>query len=296
MIAGIIFPSPELPPDSATVTAYLRALDGLGYGCLIAYDHVVGVDPAAHPGWSGRYSLSDVFAEPFVLLAYAAGITRLELATGVLNLPQRNAVLVAKQAAQLDVLSAGRLRLGVGIGWSEPEMRALGARPEGRNDRMLAQIELLRRLWTEESVTYTDAGHELLGVGLNPPPVQRPIPVWLGAGVSDSALRRVARMADGWIPRPHLTPEDVIAGARRLAEFAADAGRAPESVGVEVITYFNPADPGRFTDQIAQWHAHGITRVAVNTMHCGLRGEGAHISAATAAITILQASTGSGVT
>jgi probable F420-dependent oxidoreductase len=291
VIAGIIFPSPEIPSDTAAVTAYLRALDALGYDGLIAYDHVVGVDPAAHPGWSGRYSLGDAFAEPFVLLAYAAGLTRLELATGVLNLPQRNTVLVAKQAAQLDVLSAGRLRLGVGTGWSEPEMRALGALPEGRNDRMLAQVDLLRRLWTEKSVTHAGADGELVGVGLNPRPVQRPIPVWFGAGVTDGALRRVARTADGWIPRPHLGPQDVVAGARRLGEFAAEAGRAPDSVGVEVITYFDPADPGRFADQITWWRAHGIARVAVNTMHCGLRGEGAHLEAAAAALAILQAPT-----
>ena len=180
MRVGVVFPQTELGGDAGAVRAYARGVEQLGYAHLLAYDHVVGADPAIHQGWNGPYDVHTTFHEPFVLFGYLAAITTLELVTGIIILPQRQTVLVAKQAAEVDLLTRGHLRFGIGIGWNSVEYEALGKDFTNRGVRSEEQVALLRRLWTEQTVTHESANERITGAGIAPLPVQRPIPMWLG--------------------------------------------------------------------------------------------------------------------
>src|SRR5947209_9871610 len=200
MRIGVVFPQTEIGADAGAVRAYAEHVEGLGFAYLLAYDHVVGADPAVHLGWKGPYDVHSTFHEPLVTFGYLAAITStLELVTGVLILPQRQTVLVAKQAAEVDLLSGGRLRVGVGLGWNAVEYEALGEDISTRGKRCEEQVALMRRLWSEPSVTYSGRYHRVTGAGLAPLPLQRPIPVWFGAS-SPPALRRAGRLGGGWVP------------------------------------------------------------------------------------------------
>jgi probable F420-dependent oxidoreductase len=192
MRIGVVFPQTEIGPEAAAVRAYGERVQALGFTHILAYDHVVGADPAAHPGWRGPYDLKSTFHEPFVVFGYLAAVTSLELVTGIIILPQRQTVLVAKQAAEVDLLTRGKFRLGVGLGWNPVEYEALGKDFATRGRRLGEQIDLMRRLWTEPSVTHAGTHERVTGAGLAPLPVQRPIPVWIGA-MSAPAYRRIGR-------------------------------------------------------------------------------------------------------
>ena len=187
MKLGVVFPQTEIGSDPAGVREYAQAAEAMGYNHVIAFDHVLGANAESRPGWSGAYRHTDSFHEPFVLYGFLAGVTNdIELVTAVIILPQRQTALVAKQAAAVDVLSNGRLRLGVGIGWNAVEYEALGENFGDRGRRSEEQIELMRRLWTEDLITYEGRWHKITDAGLNPLPVQQPIPVWFGgAGATD---------------------------------------------------------------------------------------------------------------
>src|SRR5512137_2052178 len=199
MQIGLVFPQTEIGNDPAAIRDYAQTAEGLGFSHLLAYEHVLGANPQRPGGWSGPYTYQTPFHEVFVLFGYLAALTqRLELVSGILILPQRQTVLAAKQAASLDVLSGGRLRLGVGLGWNEVEYAALNENFHNRGRRIEEQVALLRRLWTEPLVTFNGEWHTIPDAGLNPLPVQQPIPVWFG-GSAEAALERIARLADGWI-------------------------------------------------------------------------------------------------
>src|SRR6478752_8608936 len=149
MQIGAVFPQTEIGPDPGAVRAYAARVQELGFAHILAYDHVVGADPKVHTDWRGPYDLDTTFHEPLVLFGFLAAITTVELVTGVIILPQRQTVLVAKQAAEVDLLSQGRLRLGVGLGWNAVEYEALGENFTNRGRRLGEQVELMRRLWTE---------------------------------------------------------------------------------------------------------------------------------------------------
>ena len=200
MQIGVVYPQTELPTDPGTVRAYAQKVEELGYGHILAYDHVLGADPTAHPGWSGPYDIGTTFHEPLVLYGYLAAVTSLELVTGVIISPQRQTALLAKQAAEVDILAEGRFRLGLGVGWNAVEYEALGQGFTTRGQREEEQVGLLRRLWTERAVTHEGRFDRVSGAGLAPLPVQRPIPIWLG-GQSTVAYRRIGRLADGWFPQ-----------------------------------------------------------------------------------------------
>src|SRR5438132_4951635 len=168
-------------------------------GTVEIYDHVLGADPAVHARWNGPYDVDTTFHEPLVFYGFLAAITQLELVTGILVAPQRQTALLAKQAAEVDILSEGRFRLGIGVGWNPVEYQALGQSFSTRGEREEEQIGLLRRLWTERSVTHEGKSDRIIGAGLAPMPIQRPIPIWLG-GVSPVAYRRMGEFADGWFP------------------------------------------------------------------------------------------------
>jgi probable F420-dependent oxidoreductase len=276
MRIGVVFPQTEIGPDAGAVRAYALRAEELGFRHVLAYDHVVGADPAVHRGWQGPYDVATTFHEPLVLFGYLAGITSLELVTGIIILPQRQTVLVAKQAAEVDLLSGGRFRLGIGLGWNAVEYEALGQEFSNRGRRVEEQVELLRRLWTERSVSFHGRDHRVTGAGLAPLPLQRPIPVWFGAQ-SDRAYRRVGRLADGWFPQ--VPPGPRLDQARGVVErAAAEAGRDPADIGMEGRATWR-GSPETLAEQIRAWHAAGGTHLSVNTMGAGLRSVDEHLAA-----------------
>ncbi|OFB37345.1 LLM class F420-dependent oxidoreductase [Mycolicibacterium sp. (ex Dasyatis americana)] len=276
MRIGVVFPQTELGGDPGAVRAYGQRVEELGFTHILAYDHVVGADPAVHRDWSGPYDLYTTFHEPMVMFGYLAAVTSLELVTGVVILPQRQAVLVAKQAAEVDLLTGGRLRLGVGLGWNQVEYEALGEDFGNRGKRSEEQVELMRRLWTESSVTFEGRYHRVTGAGLAPLPVQRPIPVWFG-GSSARALERAGRLADGWFPM--VAPGVELEEARARVERAAvSAERDPATIGMEGRVAW-AGDPDKTAADIAAWADAGATHVTVNTMGAGLRTVDEHLAA-----------------
>ncbi|MFW6074426.1 MAG: LLM class F420-dependent oxidoreductase, partial [Chloroflexota bacterium] len=201
MRIGVVFPQTEIGPDAGAVKAYAQAAEDLGYDHLLAYDHVLGASTKNRPDFRGPYTSESLFHEVFVLFGFLAGLTeRIEFATGILILPQRQTVLVAKQAAEVDRLSDGRLRLGIGVGWNEVEYIGLNENFRNRGKRSEEQIEVMRQLWTNEVVDFEGRWHRIPEAGIKPLPVQQPIPVWIG-GYAPVTMRRIGRMADGWIPR-----------------------------------------------------------------------------------------------
>ncbi|MGO9874036.1 MAG: LLM class F420-dependent oxidoreductase, partial [Acidimicrobiia bacterium] len=218
MKIGVVFPQTEIGADPGAVRAYVRRVEELGFEHLLAYDHVLGADPQVHTPWRGPYDVDTTFHEPFVLFGYIAALTSLELVTGIIILPQRQTALVAKQAAEVDLLTGGRFRLGVGLGWNAVEYEALGADFSNRGRRVGEQIEVMRSLWTQRSVTHDGTYEHVTAAGLAPLPVQRPIPVWFGAA-SEPAYRRAGRLADGWFPQ--VAPGPALDAARAIVDQAA---------------------------------------------------------------------------
>jgi len=276
---GVVFPQTEIGSDPAAIRDYAQAAEDLGYNYLLAYDHVLGANPERPGGWRGPYTHRETFHEVFTLFAYLAGLTtKLHFATGILILPQRQTALVAKQAAQVDVLSGGRLRLGIGIGWNQVEYTALGEKFTNRGKRSEEQIQVLRELWTKPLVTFESAYHQIPDAGLNPLPVQRPIPIWFGGG-ADTVMERMARLGDGWIanamPRDHAQAlVDTLHGHLQAA------GRRPQDFGIDVRLAWKPEQsPEDRASFIAFWQGLGATHLGLNTMGAGLASPQAHIDA-----------------
>ena len=247
----------------------------LGYDHLVAYDHVLGANTASRPDWQGPYTSLSMFHEPFVLFGYLAGVTStLELVTAVIILPQRQTALVAKQAACIDVISRGRLRLGIGTGWNAVEYDALNEDFSNRGLRSEEQIDVLRKLWADETVTFNGKWHQIEDAGINPLPESRSIPVWLG-GMAPQVIERVGRIADGWFPffNPNLGEQ-----LKEVHRFAELAGRDPASIGIECMAPL--ADAGnQARDQLKNLQDIGVTHSAVVTMNAGLVGAQQHIDA-----------------
>lgn len=276
MKIGVVFPQTEIGANVAAVRAYAEGVDALGFTHLLAYDHVLGADPAVHQGWSGPYDVRTTFHEPMVLFGYLAAATSLELMTGIIILPQRQTALVAKQAAEVDLLTRGRFRLGIGLGWNAVEYEALGRNFSDRGTRVVEQVALLRRLWTEQTVTY-ESGHEkVTGAGLAPLPIQRPIPIWFGAR-TPVALRRAGRLADGWLPQ--MAPGPDLDQARAIVERGAvEAGRDPSSLGMEGRVGWGEGGSEQLVELIGSWREAGASHVAINTMGAGLGSVEGHLS------------------
>jgi len=276
MRTGVVFPQTELGGDPGAVRAYGQRVEELGFTHILAYDHVLGADPAVHRDWQGPYDVRTTFHEPFVMFGYLAGLTSVELVTGVIILPQRQTALVAKQAAEVDLLTGGQFRLGIGLGWNAVEYEALGEDFSNRGRRSEEQVEVMRRLWTEQSVTLNGRYHRLTGAGLAPLPVQRPIPVWFGAA-SSRALERAGRLGDGWFPM--MEPGPGLDHAREQVHRAAlAAGRDPAGLGMEGrVTWSGDAD--KVSEDLSAWAAAGATHISVNTMGAGLRSVDEHLGA-----------------
>jgi probable F420-dependent oxidoreductase len=276
MQIGVVFPQTEIGPDGGAVRSYGQRAEELGFRHVLAYDHVLGADRAVHRGWDRPYDSATTFHEPLVMFGFLAALTSLELVTGIIILPQRQTALVAKQAAEVDLLSGGRLRLGVGLGWNYVEYEALGQDFATRGRRIEEQVALMRQLWTEPSLSYAGAFDRITGAGIAPLPVQRPIPVWFGAQ-SAPAYRRAGRLADGWFPQVQPGPE--LDQARAVVSQAAtEAGRDPATLGMEGrITW--RGDAGELAGQAARWQDAGASHVSINTMGAGLATLDDHLAA-----------------
>lgn len=265
MKIGVVFPQTEIGPDAGGVRAFAQAVEDLGYNHLLAYDHVLGANEASRPGWSGAYSSESLFHEIFVLFSYLAGITeKIEFVTGVLILPQRQTALVAKQAASLDRLSGGRLRLGIGVGWNDVEYVALNENFHDRGRRSEEQIAVMRRLWTNEVVEFEGRWHHIPDAGIKPLPVQQPIPVWIG-GYIDATMKRIGRIGDGWFPRG-LPGEQLEADLQTIAEAAREAGRDSADIGMEGRISLTQLPESEWASTTESWRAAGATHMSIVTM------------------------------
>ncbi len=281
---GALFPQTELGTDAIAARDFAQAAEGLGYTHLLAYEHVLGAHIERPDRRGGRwpYTYRDSFLEPLTLFSYLAGVTqRLGLVTAILILPQRQTVLVAKQTATLDVLSGGRLRLAVGTGWNPVEYEALGENFHNRGKRLEEQVAVLRALWTQELVTFEGRWHRVVDAGLNPLPVQRPIPIWMGGWV-DAVLRRVAKLGDGWIVSGRPTPE-IMASVGKLREYARAEGRDPAAIGLQGAVVHRGTTPDERQRDFATWQKLGVTHITINTMGAGLTSATEHIAALQAA-------------
>jgi probable F420-dependent oxidoreductase len=267
---------------------FAQAAEELGYDHLLTYEHVLGASTEHRPGWQRPYGDThraytdrDMFHEPFVLFGYLGAVTRrIEMVTGVLILPQRQTALVAKQAAEVDVLTGGRLRLGVGIGWNRVEYEALGEEFSNKAKKVEEQILVLRSLWTEPVVDFQGRYHRIAWAGINPLPVQRPIPIWMGGGtdtVQDVVLERVGRLADGWLSqmKPGEAARETVA---KLREFASAAGRDPNSLGIEPRLNLREVEPASWGRYIEEWRELGATHISISALGMGLADARAHIA------------------
>ncbi len=262
---GAVFPQTEIGNRIADIRAFATGSESMGYRHLLAYDHVVGGSLAAHEKLRNRYTDKSPFHEVFVLLGYlAAATSSLELVTGVLILPQRQTVLVAKQAAAVDLLSEGRLRLGVGIGWNDIEYQALNESFSNRARRFEEQIELLRALWSDEVISFAGTWHTIDNAGIQPLPAQRPIPIWIGAS-AEAAIRRAARLADGFFPNARKI-EDHQAQLAILHDELDRAGRSRESFGLEPRITLADGGPDDWRQWFSWWREQGATHLTMNTM------------------------------
>ena len=278
MKIGVVFPQTEFKPDPIAVRDYAQTVEGLGFSHMHAYDHVLGVNPERPGGWKGPYTFMHPFFEPFILFSYLAGLTqKIEFDTGILILPQRQIALVAKQAATLDVLSNGRLRLGVGNGWNEIEYTALGENFHNRGKRMEEQVALMRLLWTQPLVKFAGRWHNIPDAGINPLPIQRPIPIWFG-GYDDRVLRRMTQLGDGWI-LGFRSIEQAYPAMDKLNLYLEEAGRDRASFGIDSRLNLSQIGPEGWTSFIRTWEELGATHLTVNTMGCGYETTSDHIKA-----------------
>jgi probable F420-dependent oxidoreductase len=278
MKIGVVFPQIEFPPDPIAVRDYAQAVEGMGYTHIYIYDHILGANPDRPGGWRGPYTYENPFFEPFAFYSYLAGLTtRIGFATGIVILPQRQTALVAKQAATLDVLSHGRLRLGVALGWNEVEYLAQGENFHNRGKRLEEQVQLLRLLWTQPLVKFEGRYHHIADAGINPLPLQRPIPIWIGGSV-DAALRRIARIGDGWMANVR-TIEQARPAVEKLNQYLEGAGRDRASFGIDARLNASLIIKENWINFVKLWEELGATHLSINTMSCGYETPSAHITA-----------------
>jgi probable F420-dependent oxidoreductase len=281
MQIGVIFPQTEIGESRDGLRRYATGVESLGFSHLLAYDHVLGADPEVHSPWTGAYNIDTTFHEVFVLFGYLSAVCSLELVSGIIILPQRQSALVAKQAAEVDILTGGHFRLGVGLGWNSVEYEALGKDFHSRGRRLSEQVQLIRRLTSERSVSFKGVYETVTGAGLSPLPVQRPLPIWFGAN-SPPALRRVGRLADGWFPQAQ--PGAGLEEAKAIVDEAARAARRdPTTIGMEGRLTADPADLEQFSAGLESWKRAGATHLTINTMRLGLEGVEAHLEVLEAA-------------
>ena len=263
MKLGVTLPLIDVGGEPDTARQFAQAAEKLGYDHLALPDHVLGVNAANRPEYKNRNTSKDLFHDPFVLFGYLAGCTKtIGFSTQVLILAQRQTVLVAKQAASLDVLSGGRFRLGVGVGWNKAEFIGLNEDFSNRGKRSEEQVRLMKALWAEPHVTFKGTWHTVDDAGINPLPPKRAIPLWFG-GHEDVTLRRIARWGDGWIMLAHPPGDEARAEFAKLRALTKEAGRDPAAIGLEVWTAA-VGEPPAWRDEAKLWEDHGVTHITLN--------------------------------
>jgi len=268
---GTLIPQGDISGAPATIREFAQAAEDLGYDYLAAADHVLGVNVESRPDWGDRNTSADWFHDPFVLFGFLAGFSKLEFSTGVLILAQRQAVLVAKQAACLDVLSPGRFRLGVGVGWNPVEFTGLNENFNDRGRRSEEQVQVMQALWAAPHVTFNGRWHRIEDAGINPHPPAGRIPVWFG-GHHDRTLRRIARWGDGWMMLAYPAGAEAVAEFDKMRRYAEQAGREAGSLGIEIWTSTAGGNEKDWRDELLFWKRAGVTHVTVASTH----GRGIH--------------------
>jgi probable F420-dependent oxidoreductase len=264
---GAVLPHNEIGTDPGAIVAYLRGLEELGVANLLAYDHVLGADPDRPGGWNGPYDKDVAFHEPLTFFAFAAGVVpTLQFVSAVMILPQRQTALVAKQAAEVAVLSGNRLALGIGTGWNEVEYLALGEDFHERGRRQEEQVVLMRRLWTEDVLEFDGQHHTIDKAGINPRPSQ-PIPIWFGCS-APVALDRCGRLGDGWVPvgSPNDRSRQML---ERIRDARTAAGLSMDGFAVQAQAQYAGGDPDRWRTHCQRWRDIGATHLAVATHNAG---------------------------
>ena len=263
MKLGVTFPQNIIGGDPVLVRDFAQTVEGLGYSHIVAYDHVLGVNPEAYPNWKGPYTSQDLFHDPFTLFSFMAGFTdKIEFSPQIVILPQRQAVLVAKQAASLDVLSNGRLRLGIGIGWNHVEYIALDENFKNRGKRSEEQIAVMKALWADPHVVFEGKYHTLPDVGINPLPT-KVLEVWLGGGV-EATYDRIGRLGDGWL-NIYVSANEAQSALDKIQASAEKAGRDPKQIGLECWLGCS-GSPEEWRAEIEAWKEKGATHLTLNTI------------------------------
>jgi probable F420-dependent oxidoreductase len=276
MQIGAVLPHNEIGSDPGAIKAYLQGLEGLGITHLLIYDHVLGADRTQHAGFSGPYDKDVAFHEPLTFLAFAAGVTeRLDLVPTVLILPQRQAVLVAKQAAEVAILSRNRLRLGVGTGWNTVEYEGLGVPFGARGRRQAEQVKLMKRLWTEDVVTFDGEFHTITSASILPRPSVT-VPVWFG-GSAAALLARCAVLGDGWMPLGGAS-EKAQAAIDTIREHRAAAGLSMDGFGIQAQAQYAGGTPERWRAHADKWNLMGATHLALATHNAGPTDVDGHLT------------------
>lgn len=279
MKLGIVFPHNEIGTDPGAIKAYAQGAEDLGFDHMLVYDHVMGADPDRPGGWDGPYDKDVAFHEPFTVCSFMAAITdTIEFATSVMILPQRQTVLIAKQAAELAIVSGNRFRFGIGTGWNQVEYEALDVPFARRGARQVEQVDLMRRLWAEDSLTYDGEFHTVTQAGILPRPSQ-PIPIWFGGG-ADLVLKRCGRIGDGWFPlgSPDETSRRALETIRTARE---EAGLDWDSFGIQAQAQSRGGDPDRWKTHHDRWRDLGCTHLAIVTHYIGNGTDvDAHLAAA----------------
>ena len=278
MKLGIVFPHHEIGTDPGAIKAYAQGAEALGAEHMLIYDHVLGADPNRPGGWNGPYDKDVAFHEPFTVFAFMAALTsRIEFATCVLILPQRQTALVAKQAAELAILSDYRFRLGVGTGWNAVEYEALGVPFEARGRRQAEQVQLLRKLWASDNLTFGGQYHTVSQASILPRP-QRDIPIWFG-GIAPPLLRRCATLGQGWFPLGG--PGEASATAlQQIRSHREAAGLSWQGFGIQAQAQYRGGNPDRWRNHAERWRDLGCTHLAIATHDAGNDGVEAHLAAA----------------
>jgi probable F420-dependent oxidoreductase len=267
MELGITLPLIDIGGDPATIRIFAQAAEAAGYDHLAAPDHVLGVNVASRPDWGDRNTSADLFHDPFVLFGFLSGCTtRIGFSTQVLILPQRQTVLVAKQAASLDVLCGGRFRLGVGIGWNEVEFVGLNEDFHNRGRRSEEQVQVMQALWAEPHVSFKGRWHEIDDAGINPLPTRRRVPIWFG-GHHDLTLRRIAKWGDGWMMLAYPADDSAKAAFASLRAYAEQEGRDPASLGIEVWVSTGTGDEATWREEFKFWKNAGVTHITLNSAY-----------------------------
>src|SRR5579864_2529888 len=235
MKLGVALPIVDIGGEPAQIREFAQAAEAIGYHGLAAPDHVIGVNVASRPEWTqGRARSTDLYHDPFVLFGFLAGCTKIaDFSTQVLILPQRQTVLVAKQAASLDVLRVGRFRLGIGVGWNEVEFVGLNENFHNRGRRSEEQVRVMQALWAEPHVTFSGDFHHIEDAGINPRPASGRVPIWFG-GHAEGTFRRAAKYGDGFMPLRYAPGEEALAAFEKLRGLTRAAGRNPADIGLEV--------------------------------------------------------------